>query len=316
MGETMTAVVFKYDLDGMGGITEAPDNQSAGWLHLDYSEPGAYEVLNSLGLPEGVAESLVREDTRPRATVTSDGALLFLRAINLNPGSDPEDMVSLRMWITPRQLVTVRQRRLLSVQNVREALEAGQGPGDLMGVALEVIKQVASRITTFVSSVEERIEEVEVRYLESQDFGERVGVAGIRREVATVKRFLSPQKDALNSLLNQMRESLTEGDAFQLRDHIDRITRSLEDLDMIRERALVLQEEMANLNMEQQNQRMYALSIIAAIFLPITFVTGVFGMNVAGLPGIEEPGAFSMVVISMAALTAGVMGYFRANRWL
>lgn len=312
----MSVVVFKYDLDAKGGVTEAPDNQSADWLHLDYSEPGAYEVLSSLGLPEGVAESLVREDTRPRATVTSDGALLFLRAINLNPGSEPEDMVSLRMWLTSSRLVTVRQRKLLSVQAVRDSLQAGNGAEDVIGIALEIIREVSSRITEFVSSVDERIGEVEEQYLETQDFSQRANVAGIRREVATVKRFLSPQKDALNSLLTQMRDSLSEADAFHLRDHIDRITRSLEDLDLIRERAMVLQEEMANLNMEQQNQRMYALSIIAAIFLPITFVTGVFGMNVAGLPGIEEPGAFSMVVIAMVALTAAVMGYFRANRWL
>ena len=84
----------------------------------------------------------------------------------------------------------------------------------------------------------------------------------------------------------------------------------------MRERALLLQEEMANVSMEQQNQRMYALSIIAAIFLPITFVTGLFGMNVAGLPGIDEPAAFSFVVIAMVLLTVAVMGYFRANRWL
>jgi len=248
----MSAVVFKYDLDGKGGVTEAPDNKSADWLHVDYSEPGAYEALSSLELPEGVAESL----------------------------------------------------------------EAGHGPEDVMDIALDIIKEVSGRITLFVSSVDERIEEVEEHYLETQDFSQRANVAGIRREVATVKRFLSPQKDALSSLLAQKRESLSDADAFYLRDHLDRITRSLEDLDLIRERAMVLQEEMANVSMEQQNQRMYALSIIAAIFLPITFVTGLFGMNVAGLPGIEEPGAFSMVVIAMVALTVGVMGYFRANRWL
>lgn len=312
----MSAVVFKFDLDGAGGAAEASDNLSADWLHVDYSMEGAFDVLSALGLPEGVAESLVREDTRPRVTVTSDGTLLFLRAINLNPGSDPEDMVSLRLWITPTKLITSRQRKMLSVQAVREALEAGQGPKDVMGVVLEITSGVADRIASFVTDVDEQLELIEEYYLETTDFSQRSKVAAIRREIATVKRFLTPQKDALYSLLNQMRQSLSEAEAFYLRDHIDRITRALEDLELIRERAMVLQEEMANVSMEQQNQRMYALSIIAAIFLPITFVTGMFGMNVAGLPGLEEPAAFTIVVVIMVVLTGGIMGYFRHNRWL
>ncbi len=312
----MSAVVFKFDLDGAGGAAEASDNLSADWLHVDYSMEGAFDVLSALGLPEGVAESLVREDTRPRVTVTSDGTLLFLRAINLNPGSDPEDMVSLRLWITPTKLITSRQRKMMSVQAVREALEAGQGPKDVMGVVLEITSGVADRIASFVTDVDEQLELIEEYYLETTDFSQRSKVAAIRREIATVKRFLTPQKDALYSLLNQMRQSLSEAEAFYLRDHIDRITRALEDLELIRERAMVLQEEMANVSTEQQNQRMYALSIIAAIFLPITFVTGMFGMNVAGLPGLEEPAAFTIVVVIMVVLTGGIMGYFRHNRWL
>lgn len=312
----MSAIVFGLDLDGHGGAADAKQRESAAWLHVDYSEPDAFKTLDSLGLPEGVAESLVREDTRPRATVTDDGVLLFLRAINLNPGSDPEDMVSLRMWLTSRQLITVRQRKLLSVQDVRESLARRTGPEDLNDVALNIISGIADRIADFVSGIDERLERIEEEYLESGDFGQRGHIASIRREVATVRRYLAPQKDALTSLLTQMRQSLSDAEAFHLRDHIDRIARSQEDLELMRERAVLLQEEMANVSMEQQNQRMYALSIIAAIFLPITFVTGLFGMNVAGLPGVEEPAAFIMVVVAMVILTVGVMGYFRANRWL
>lgn len=312
----MSAIVFRLDLDGRGGATEVMGGTTAGWLHVDYSETDAFEVLNSLELPEGVAESLVRGDTRPRATVTDDGALLFLRAINLNPGSDPEDMVSLRMWLTPHRLITVRQRKLLSVQDVRESLARGTGPHDLNDVALQIISGIADRISGFVSAIDDRLESIEEEYLESGDLAHRGRVSSMRREIATVRRYLAPQKDALTSLLAQMRQSLSEAEAYNLRDHIDRITRSLEDLELMRERAVLLQEEMANVSMEQQNQRMYALSIIAAIFLPITFVTGLFGMNVAGLPGVEEPAAFIFVVASMIVLTIGVMGYFRANRWL
>ena len=67
---------------------------------------------------------------------------------------------------------------------------------------------------------------------------------------------------------------------------------------------------------QEQNARTYVLSIVAAIFLPISFITGLFGMNVAGLPGIEEPMAFNLVSFAMGAIVVGIVVYFRTRKWL
>ena len=96
---------------------------------------------------------------------------------------------------------------------------------------------------------------------------------------------------------------------------MDRMIRYLEDLDLIRERTLVLQEEWTNIAMEQQNTRMYVLSIVALIFLPITFVTGIFGMNVAGVPGTENPDAFLLVSGTMALISVVIIGVLKVRRW-
>jgi zinc transporter len=77
----------------------------------------------------------------------------------------------------------------------------------------------------------------------------------------------------------------------------------------------VLQEEVMNISMEQQNSRMYALSIVALIFLPVTFVTGVFGMNVGGLPGLENPTAFMTVVGTMLFISIAVITVLKIKRW-
>ncbi|MBK6960662.1 MAG: hypothetical protein IPH23_05385 [Gammaproteobacteria bacterium] len=98
---------------------------------------------------------------------------------------------------------------------------------------------------------------------------------------------------------------------------IDSLTASryVEDLDLVRERAMVLQEELLNRNVEQQNARMYVLAILSAIFLPITFITGLFGMNVAGLPGTRDGHAFAIVVAIMAAALAVVVALMRRKHW-
>jgi len=88
----------------------------------------------------------------------------------------------------------------------------------------------------------------------------------------------------LQSLSRNHSGLLDREQAFEICEEGDRITRYLEDLDLVRERAMVAQEEILGRMAQQQNARMYVLSIVAAIFLPLSFLTGLFGMNVAGLP--------------------------------
>jgi len=109
---------------------------------------------------------------------------------------------------------------------------------------------------------------------------------------------------------------LSSAQAFELQEQTDRIIRYVEDLDLVRERCLVLQEELMNRIAQEQNARMYVLSIVAAVFLPISFVTGLFGMNVAGLPGAETPTAFALVAGTMLVMAGGSLAYFKLKKWL
>jgi hypothetical protein len=96
---TDSSFVFGWVLDGQGGGTPITDPaapaQPQQWLHFDYSHPSILKTLDELGLPNRVIESLTRVDTRPRTAILEDGILVLLRGVNMNPGADPEDMVSL-----------------------------------------------------------------------------------------------------------------------------------------------------------------------------------------------------------------------------
>ena len=109
---------------------------------------------------------------------------------------------------------------------------------------------------------------------------------------------------------------LSETEAQRLREEADHITRYIEDLELTREHAIVAQEELLNRVVEEQNSRMYLLSIVAAIFLPLTFVTGLLGMNVAGLPGTDNPSGFMFSVATLAALGVALVLYFKRKGWL
>lgn len=308
--------VFGLSLDGEGGAQDVVEPDNANWLHIDYSVDSAEQWLQSCGLDDSVVGSLVRLDTRPRTVVTKNGVLIVLRAINLNPHSDPEDMVSLRIWLETDRIITVRQRRLFSVQEIRAEFDTGNGAISARDAMIRIVEKIGDRVSTFVDELEEGLEALEGAVESNPNASTRGEISDSRRKVASVRRFLAPQRDALESLYRHAMTSMETSEAHVLREQADRIVRYVEDLDLLRERLLVLQEETMNRMMEQQNSRMYALSIVAVIFLPITFVSGLFGMNVGGLPGTENPQAFSIVGLGMLAVTGLVVVLLMIKRWL
>ena len=127
---------------------------------------------------------------------------------------------------------------------------------------------------------------------------------------------MAPQRDALDRLYRNPGQLISDTEANSLREEADRVTRYLEDLDLARERAVVLQEELMNELAQLQNTRMYVLSVVAAVFLPLTFVTGLLGMNVGGLPGVESPLGFIIAVVVMVVTSGAMLAYFRFRKWL
>jgi len=156
-----------------------------------------------------------------------------------------------------------------------------------------------------------------VSAVDAADVGPDVVVLGEEDDPADVAGLQEPVgRDALDRLYRNPGNLLSEAETNSLREEADRVTRYLEDLDLARERAVVLQEELMNELAQLQNTRMYVLSVVAAIFLPLTFVTGLLGMNVGGLPGLESPRGFLIALIVMIATSAVMLVYFRFRKWL
>ncbi|MDT8335970.1 MAG: CorA family divalent cation transporter, partial [Desulfurivibrionaceae bacterium] len=94
------------------------------------------------------------------------------------------------------------------------------------------------------------------------------------------------------------------------------LTRYIEDLDQARDGLTVTQEELMSRMSEQLNSRMYVLSLIAAIFLPLSFLTGLLGINIAGIPGAQYQNAFIIFCLFLSAVVVGEIALFRKKNWI
>lgn len=286
------------------------------WVHLDVNDAPAREWLfDASGIDELTVEALLAEETRPRVVGGEGGLLVILRGVNMNPGADPEDMVSIRIWLEPNRIVSTRRRLLISLQDVRKAAEQGTGPRTPGEFLVQFIERIAERIGTVIDEIEDTIDAIEERIEAGQgaDYYPRLGV--LRRQTAAIRRYLAPQRDALQRLPT-VAGLFTREEAHELRELSDRTMRLLEDLELARERAIVAQEELMNRLAHDQNSRLYVLSIVAAVFLPLSFLTGLLGMNVAGLPGTEAPAAFAISLAVMGGCALAMLAYFRWRKWI
>ena len=325
MPENDPKFLFSYRLnpDGRGTVLDAAGVQQWTpadgkiWVHLDVADAQAcHWLMRDSGIPEAAIDTLLAEETRPRSVVTEQGLLVVLRGVNTNPGDDPEDMVSVRVWVDANRVVSTRRRRLLSVVDISDALQAGEGPDSPAALLTMLIERLADRIGDFVSSIEDRLDTAEDEIDNADAASFRPRLAALRRQIAAVRRFLAPQRDALDRLNRQPVTFFDEDAAHALRQEADRITRYLEDLELARERTVVLQEELLSHIAQQQNSRMYVLSVVAAVFLPLTFITGLLGMNVGGLPGVDSASGFGYSVVAMFAAGAVLLAFFRWKNWL
>jgi len=317
-------LIHAYLLDGTGGgrrlemadIASWTPEQGVLWVHLDYTSENAQQWLrNSAELEELVADALLTEETRPRATAIGNGVLVALRGINMNPGAEPDDMVAIRLWVDDKRIFSTRERVLFSVSDIAERLNAGIGPVDTADFLVVLADRIVWRLSDTVDQCEDLVADLEDQVLDASSSSLRFDLATLRRQTITLRRYLAPQRDAFAKLVTEKIAWLDDDDRLRLREVSDRLIRNIEDLDAVRERAAVTQEELLSRLSDQMNTRMYVLSVVAAIFLPLGFLTGLLGINVGGIPGTENPWAFLIFLLFIIVIFVGQMLWFRSKKW-
>ncbi|WP_170372243.1 zinc transporter ZntB [Ruegeria arenilitoris] len=293
-------------------IPAGPEGQFA-WQHLRLEASGTVPLLRAGGLDEFVIDALTADETRPRCTVHGDGVILNLRGVNLQEGQPPEDMISVRLWLTENKIIGVWRRPLDAVADMLAAIDRGQAPKSPGDFVARLALRLADRAEPSITDLNERVDDLEEALLEANAEISRAELAAIRRSSIVLRRYLVPQRDALTTLEIEDVPWLQAHDRSRLREASERIYRIGEDLAAVRERVQIIHDQLMDERAERMNNRMLVLSVVSAVFLPLGLVAGVLGINVGGIPGAESPNAFWVVCALLVALGGMLLG---VARWL
>jgi len=285
------------------------------WVHLSTNEVRAQVYLRDrAGLDPAVVDALTAQETRPRCEAFAHGALLNLRGRSDEelPGTDP--LASVRVWAVKGRVFSVSRKRLSAVADVERAVEGGQvaDPGDLIAAFASAI---TADLDPHVAALGDELDACEERLDARSAFAMRRDVTRVRAAAIGYRRFLQPQRAALERLSELPGAWLEPDDRAHLTAAADRAARMAEEVEAIRERAALIHETLTDLRAEQLDHRSLVISAVAMVFLPLTFLTGLYGMNVKGLPGADSPYGFDAIAAACALIALGVTAWFLRAHW-
>lgn len=296
---------------------EAYDGPGFLWLHLHgRDEQDAACLKRQVHVPDVAAHALFATETRPRCDQIDHGAIVNLRG----PGDlDPDDsdrLVSIRMWVQHGRVVSVSRRGMAATPEVMRKVEAGliQDAGDVVAAYAKVI---SIQLDPEVAGLGDTLDEIESDLEDPKSlYRHRRDITRIRSQAIGFRRFVAPDRDALVTLAGLDFAWLGDDDRLHIREAADKFARMTEELEAVRERSALLHEQITDLRSEQLDRRGLAISVVAFIFLPLTFITGLLGMNVDGIPYAHEPWSFWAVVAFCLLLAIVVSAYFLWRHWL
>ncbi|APC97527.1 CorA family divalent cation transporter [Francisella frigiditurris] len=312
-----------YCLDRHGGLKDVDISIGANftktkdliWIRLTPREVKPFFEKFLPDEPDFVKDSLSALETRPRVLVYKDALLATFRGINLNKKSAPEDMISVRLWMKDNIIISVQRRSLSSINNILDNLKQGAGPVSSADFLEDLLAELIDKTSETIKELDDQLDKIEDHILSIKN-ADRINLNVIRRRVIVLRRYLIPQRDAINRIPVDKISWLDEKNLAHLREIADSCTRVVEYLNAEYERANIIHEELFALVQENINKKMYILSIVAIIFMPLTFITGLLGINVNGIPGAGYKYAFLIVCLIIFIISCCQIVYFRIKKWL
>jgi zinc transporter len=260
------------------------------WVHVNSRKRSNAEWLVSLGVTEQTMRYLWTRQHRPMFTQTDDGfvcSFAYLRHLR-GRGSVDVKLEIVRVWLRPGLLMTVGSMLPEALIEAASDCEIGDHfPKSVSPMALFLLRLLTASIRPLVDIVDEMedsLEAEEAILLTRPQRIHRRHLSHLRLQSVVLHRYCLPQRDVIGHMIPLSSRWLGKAGGHALQHLLDILQHSLEILEIARERSGMIQDEITRWAAVRTNQNLYVVSVISAIFMPLSFVAGLFGMNVPEIP--------------------------------
>lgn len=282
------------------------------WLHLNLSNARVQRwIRQTPHLPEPLKEAILDEVNRSRMETIEefgDGLMMVMNdyRIGLTKNDDDEESGTLWAIMTPRLMLSLRAHPLSTTDALRHQLRQRRiNPTNIVSLYHEMIEERANHLRRRIDQISDQMDTLEEDLLTGDRIPEHETLGRLRITCSRLRRHYAPELTALRRLLRHRPAWFSEDDADKLREQIELLAFLVDEVSNLHERAKMLQDELSAHMAEFNAKNLQVLSVMTVIFLPMTLVTGVMGMNMEDLPGLEH----SFWVVMAIMIGAGLAVY-------
>ncbi len=284
------------------------------WLHVNLSDASAQSWMRSnLALAPEFFEALREGSRSTRIEDAGDHLVAVVNDVAYEFSFEPSEIATLWMTVTERVAVSARSHPLKSIDRLRQAVREGGRFDSSLSLLIHLMHDQGDVLVRIVREATVQVDAVEDTLERGQLQRKRADLGKLRRVLVRLQRLLAPEPGALFRLLRQPPAWIAERDLDELRQGTEEFSLVLRDLMALQERIKLLQEEIAAQVSEQTNRSLFTLTVITVLGLPINICTGLFGMNVGGIPFSESPHGFLMIFLLLIIFT-GLAGWLAFRR--
>jgi len=284
------------------------DSTKSLWLHLNLSNARVQRWLRQTPqIPESLKEAILDQVSRSRMETIEefgDGLMMVMNDFRIGLGhSDDDETGTLWAIMTPRLMLSLRAHPLMTTDTLRHLLRQKRiAPNSVVALYHEMIEERAAHLRRRTDQLSDQMDALEEVLIKGDNLPEHETLGRLRITCSRLRRHYAPELTALRRLLRRKPTWFADDDTDQLREQIDLLAFLVDEVNNLYERAKVLQDELSAHVAEFNAKNLQVLSVMTVIFLPMTLVTGVMGMNMEDLPGLEHSFYAVMAIMCGAGL--------------
>jgi magnesium transporter len=296
-----------------------PDGGSYVWVDLNNPSDEEARLLSDVfHFHELAIEDALKEIQTPKIESYGSYLYLILHGIDFEAAQHRFATHEIDIFLSARYLVTVHDEFSRSVAQLldvcpRNDFVLAEGPAALLH---RIVDAMIDNYRPEVDKLENRLDAVELEVFDHPSPDQVRQILALKRDVSSLRRVVTPERDVVGRLARREFDVIAEPLAYRFRDVYDHLVRIVDEANLFHDRVTALLDAQLSFTSNRLNEVMKTLTIISTIFLPLTVLTGMFGMNVTlpRFPG-PETAQFWWICLLMGIVAGGLLWLFNRAKW-
>lgn len=294
------------------------------WINIDgINDIGLIQKIgNIFHIDNLILEDLVNPEQRVKLEEREEYLFLILKTLNLNLITEEIEYEQLSFILQDNVLITVQETPKDSFDSIRYRLDSERAKGRIRSrsigyLAYALIDTIVDNYFLILDEVEKEIDGLEEKVINKSEREDLEIILDLKQSISSLKRFITPLRELVAKLQTRgMREYFEEDMRIYLNDLYDHSIIIFENIEMLNSRVHELVQLYHSTVSNDMNQIMKILAVISTIFMPLSFLTGLYGMNFQNMPELHSPFGYFILLGFMFLLVVGMLFLFKKKKWI